>query len=95
MISFASRILKIYFRNKTAVFFSLFSSFIMIGLYILFLGETYSSNFKDISQIQQLMDQWIMAGILVTTSVSTTVAAFSIMVDDVTKKFKKTFIALP
>ena len=50
MIIFASRVLKIYLRDKTAVFFSLLSSFIIIGLYILFLGETYSSSFEQIGK---------------------------------------------
>lgn len=91
MIIFASRILKIYVRDKTAVFFSLLLSFIIIGLYILFLGETYSTSFEQIENIHQLMDQWVMAGLLATTSVSTSIATLSIMVDDKYQKRQKDF----
>lgn len=95
MIIFASRVLKIYLRDKTAVFFSLLSSFIIIGLYILFLGETYSSSFEQIGNIHQLMDQWVMAGLLATTSVSTSVATLSVMVDDQYQKRQKDFYCTP
>lgn len=95
MIIFASRVLKIYLRDKTVVFFSLLSSFIIIGLYILFLGETYSSSFEQIGNIHQLMDQWVMAGLLATTSVSTSVATLSVMVDDQYQKRQKDFYCTP
>lgn len=52
MGAFISRILKLYFRDKTAVFFSLLSSFIIIGLYILFLGDTYTSEFNHITGVR-------------------------------------------
>lgn len=91
MIMFASRVLKIYLRDKTTVFFSLLSSIMIIGLYILFLGETYSTSFQQIDHIHQLMNQWVMAGLLATTSVSTSMATFSIMIDDQYQKKQKDF----
>ncbi len=92
---FILRILKLYFRDKTAVFFSLLSSFIIIGLYMLFLGKTYSKQYNEIEQVGQLMNQWIMAGILATNSVSTTTAVSSIMVDDKAKNIQKDFYCSP
>lgn len=94
MIILALRVLKIYFRDRTAVFFSLLSSLIMIGLYILFLGKVYSGNISGVPQARLLMDEWIMAGILATTSVTTTLAAFNIMVDDV-KSIQKDWVLAP
>ncbi len=38
MIGMAKRNLKLFFRDKSAVFFSLLAVFIIIGLYALFLG---------------------------------------------------------
>ena len=38
MITFINRNLKMFFRDKTAVFFSLLAVFIVLGLYIVFLG---------------------------------------------------------
>ena len=95
MWAFISRILKLYFRDKTAVFFSLLSSFIIIGLYILFLGDTYTSEFNHITGVRQLMDLWLMAGLLATSSVSTTIAVFGIMINDRVKKIYKDFYCTP
>ena len=41
MISFVSRNLKVFFRDKTAVFFSLLAVLIVLGLYIFFLGDVW------------------------------------------------------
>ena len=38
MSSFAIRNLKVFFRDKSAVFFSLLSVFIIVGMYALFFG---------------------------------------------------------
>jgi multidrug/hemolysin transport system permease protein len=45
MIAFMNRNLKIFFKDKSAVFFSLLAVFIIIGLYALFLGETWTDSF--------------------------------------------------
>lgn len=89
------RVLKLYFRDKVAVFFSLLSSFIMIVLYIVFLSDTYTSSLSQIQGASQLMNQWVMAGILATSSVSTTIATFSMMVEDRSKKIEKDFDCSP
>lgn len=95
MITFALRILKLYSRDKTAVFFSLLSSMIIVGLYILFLGETYTSSLGNMQNSRQLMDEWIMAGLLATTSASTTIGSLSIMVNDYTSMVQKDFYCSP
>ena len=40
------RNLKLYFKDKGAVFFSLLGVLIVIGLYILFLGDTFTDGLK-------------------------------------------------
>lgn len=95
MINFAKRNLKIFFRDKTAVFFSLLAVFIVIGLYVLFLGDSIVSNMDNIEGARYLMDSWIMAGILAVTPVSTTLGSFGAMVDDKTKKIYKDFRCSP
>lgn len=95
MIGFAKRNLKLFFRDKTAVFFSLLAVFIIIGLYALFLGDVWSENYKDAPGVRFLMDSWIMSGLLAVTSVTTTLGAFGVMVDDKTKKISKDFISSP
>ncbi|MFZ2539762.1 MAG: ABC transporter permease [Oscillospiraceae bacterium] len=95
MIGFTKRNLLIFFRDKSAVFFSLLGVFIIIGLYALFLGDVWTSEFEGMSGVRYLMDSWIMAGILAVTSVTTTMGAFGIMVDDKCKKITKDFTSSP
>jgi multidrug/hemolysin transport system permease protein len=45
--------------------------------------------------VRELMDNWIMAGLLAVTSVTTTMGAFGIMVHDRTKKISKDFLSSP
>ena len=70
MIAFAHRNLKIFFRDRSAVFFSLLSPLILIGLYVLFLGDVYADNFSEIANARELLDRWVMAGLLSTTAVT-------------------------
>ncbi len=95
MISFAKRNLKLFFRDRTSVFFSLLAVFIIIGLYVLFLGDVWTSNLADVPGVRFLMDSWIMSGLLAITSMTTTMGAFGIMVEDKTRKINKDFISSP
>ena len=95
MINFGIRNLKVFFKDKAAVFFSLLAVFIIIGLYALFLGDVWTSNFEGTPGIRFLMDSWIVAGLLSVTSVTTTMGAYGILVEDKTKKKDKDFIASP
>lgn len=94
MITFSKRVLKLYFRDKTSVFFSLMAVFIIIGLYVLFLGDAWSGNI-EVEKPKLLMDSWIMSGLLAVVSVTTTMGAFGIMVDDRQKKISKDFYSSP
>ena len=95
MIQFAVRNLKIFFRDKASVFFSLLAVFIIIGMYALFLGDVWVGSMRDMKGTRFLMDSWIMAGLLSVTSVTTTMGAFGIMVEDKSKKILKDFISSP
>ena len=95
MLTFAQRNLKLFFRDKSAVFFSLLAVLIIIGLYALFLGDVWTDSLSDLSNARQLMDSWIMAGLLAVTSITTTMGAFGVMVDDRSKKIDKDFASSP
>jgi multidrug/hemolysin transport system permease protein len=45
--------------------------------------------------VRFLMDSWIMAGLLAVTSMTTTMGAFGIMIEDKTKKISKDFYSSP
>lgn len=95
MINFTKRNLLVFFKDKSSVFFSLLSVFIIIGLYALFLGDVWTESFSDLTGVRYLMDSWIVAGLLAVTSVTTTMGAFGIMVEDKTKKIIKDIHSSP
>lgn len=96
----AKRNTKVYLRDRTAVFFSLLSMFIIIGLYAFFLGDTNVSAIKgmvteNVEGIRFLVDSWIMAGILVVNSITVTLGVFGIMIEDEYKKRLSGFLVSP
>ena len=52
MINFTLRNLRVFFKDKTAVFFSLLAVFVIIGLYVLFLGNV-------LRMLKMLGSSWI------------------------------------
>jgi len=95
MINFMKRNLLVFFKDKSSVFFSLLSVFIIIGLYALFLGDVWTGSLSDLTGVRYLMDSWIVAGLLAVTSVTTTMGAFGIMVEDKSKKIIKDIRSSP
>ena len=93
ILTLASRHLKLYFRDKTSVFFSMLSVFIIIGLYVLFLGELVSND--QIEGYRNMMDQWIMSGVIAVGGFTTTLGAYGILVDDKAKKIERDFVVSP
>ncbi len=92
----AGRNIRIFFRDRTQVFFSLLSVFIIIGLYVLFLGDMMLKNAPEgAPDARFLMDCWIMAGLITVTAVTTVMGAFGILVEDKTQKIMKDFKSAP
>jgi multidrug/hemolysin transport system permease protein len=89
------RNLLLFFRDKSSVFFSLLGVFIIIGLYVLFLGDVLQSNIKGFPGVRFVMDSWIMAGLLAVTPVTTALGAMGTMIDDKRYKIYKDFSASP
>ncbi len=95
MITIAKRNMKLFFRDKSSVFFSLLAVFIIIGLYVLFLGDVFSSDMAEFPNPAFLMNSWIMGGMLAVTAITTTMGAFGIMVEDRSNKILKDFYTSP
>ncbi len=89
------RNLRVYFRDRLSVFFSLLSVLLTFLLYLLFLGDVWTGNLPDVPGARSMMDAWIMAGLLSISSVTTTMGAISTMVDDKVKKIDKDFSSSP
>ena len=80
MLALIKRNFLLYFRNRSGVILSLFGAIIPFMLYIVFL----KNNYKDHSS--QLMDLWLIGGVLAVTGLTTTLAAFSRQVEDRERK---------
>src|SRR4030043_737497 len=97
MINLIKRNLKLFFRDRTSVFFSLLAVLIIIGLYVFFLGNMMVKGYVGLlgSNSRFIIDSWIMAGILSVTSITTTMGAVGIMGWDKSKKNFKDFYSRP
>lgn len=89
------RNLKMYFRDKGAIFFSLLSMIIVMMLMIFFLGDmsinSVTGFLADIPDRDASMDEknaelliltWTFAGVLCINAVTVTLAVYSIMIKD-------------
>lgn len=94
-LALTGRNLKIYFRDRGAVFFSLLSMFIVICLMVFFLGDmniedtvSLFSNFPgrdeaaDKKNVELLILAWTCAGILAINGVTVTLSCYSVMIKD-------------
>ncbi|HOV70418.1 MAG TPA: ABC transporter permease, partial [Clostridia bacterium] len=89
VLTFTARNLKLFFRDKAAVFFSLLAVFIIIALYALFLSDMQVNQLKVFAgekTARFLVDSWIMAGILAVNSVTITLGAFGVIINDEERK---------
>ena len=96
------RNLKLYFRDKAAVFFSLLSVIIVLALYVLFLSNVQVQSIKQQvgnsikeTDISYLTNTWILAGMLSITTVTSTLGALGFMVNDKEKKILMDFKSSP
>ncbi|MDR0381257.1 MAG: ABC transporter permease [Oscillospiraceae bacterium] len=89
------RNLLVFFRDRTSVFFSFLGVIIIIGLYVLFLGDIMRSDLDDVPGNRFLMDSWVMAGMLAATGVTTTLGAFGAMVTDKSQGITRDLSAAP
>lgn len=96
ILSLVNRNVKLYFRDKASVFFSMLSVMIIIGLYVLFLGRMVQSSGEVAGENARfLTDSWIMAGVIATSTITTTLGGLGQMVDDLSKKINRDFETAP
>lgn len=95
MRQFLSRNLQIYFKDKATVFYSLIGTLMIFALYVLFLGNLWSTMYNDVRNASHLVDSWVMAGILSVVSITSTAGALGIMVNDKSTKITKDFYSSP
>ncbi len=96
IFSLVKRNVLLYFRDKISVFFSMLSVMIIIGLYVLFLGRMVESSGEVAGENARfLTDSWIMAGVIATATITTTLGGLGQMVDDLSRKINRDFETAP
>lgn len=97
MITLVKRNMLLFFKDKTAVFFSLMAVFVVLGLYIAFLGDMMiqplEASFGE--HARELSDQWIMAGTLGTVCLTTSLSVLEIIIEDKNKRILDDFYITP
>lgn len=90
------RSLRLYFRDKGAVFFSLLAVLIVFGLYTLFLGDVYTDSLSGLGPgAGLLVSAWTMAGMVAVASVNTAMAGLGTMVQDRENGVLSDFLVTP
>ncbi|MCL1811119.1 MAG: ABC transporter permease [Methanomassiliicoccaceae archaeon] len=82
IILFASRNVKVFFRNRASVIFSMFGALVVIALYFLFLGDVLTESYSGLPNTRALIDSWAMAGLMAVVPVTSTLGALGIMIQD-------------
>lgn len=99
----------VFLRDRKAVFFSILSMLIVLGLMVIFLGSMNSQNLvellqqyggkRDLAQDEEnaraLIQMWTLAGILVVNSVTVTLTVIGTMVQDEEQSRLASFYVTP
>lgn len=95
------RNLRLFFRDRAGVAFSLLGALIVFVLYALFLSDlqarSIASSFPDaaMSDVRAFVDTWMFAGIIAMTSSTTSLGALGVFVDDIASGRVRDFLVSP
>lgn len=101
IVDIMGRNLRLYFRDRLGVFFSLLAAIILFLLYTLFLGNLQTKGleqaFRNAPQgaVKTFVDSWMFAGIVGITAVTTGLGAFSAFVEDGSSGRFRDFLVSP
>lgn len=95
------RNLRLFFRDRFNVFFSLLGAIVLFVLYTLFLSnlqtQALEQAFPDAPEgaVKGFVDSWMFAGIILLTTITTGLGALSVLVDDVQSGRFRDFLVSP
>lgn len=93
------RNMRLYWRNKTTVFFSLLSMLIIVALYALFMADVNVNSLAKETGNREvakwLINNWIMGGIITVNAVNITIVVLINMVEDRSSNRLKDFLIAP
>lgn len=89
MLALIKRNMKVFVRDRMAFFLSLLSVLILLILYKVFLGQMQIDGIKAAmnvknapSNVVTMVNYWLIAGLVTITSMSATLGAYGVSVDD-------------
>lgn len=84
VIMLMRRHMALFFKDKTALFFSFMAVFVVLFLYVCFLGDMMITPLKEsfVHTAREISDTWIMAGTLGIVSLTTTLSVLGIVIND-------------
>jgi multidrug/hemolysin transport system permease protein len=95
------RNLRLFFRDRAAVFFSLLSALILIGLYGLFLGNQQVDGLQQqlprasSGDVRAFVVAWVFAGVAMITTLTTSLSSLSQLVEDASTGRFRDFLVSP
>ena len=95
MITMIKRGFLLFFKDKASLLFSLLGVIILFLLYIFFLGDSLVKELDFLPNAEFVMNSWIVAGMLASSSITTSMGAYAIMVSDKENKYIKDFYTSP
>lgn len=82
MFALMKRNIEIYFANKPGVVMSCFGALISFVIYIGFLQQNLVDSWQNVSHAKQLLDLWMLGGIVSIAGITTSFQALGQMVKD-------------
>ena len=82
MFALMKRNIKIYFANKPGVVMSCFGALISFVIFIGFLQQNLVDSWQNVSHAKQLLDLWMLGGIVSIAGITTSFQALGQMVKD-------------
>lgn len=101
VLDIMGRNLRLFFRDRMSVFFSLLGALIVFLLYTLFLSNLQTSSIADAfpqadeADVRGFVDSWMFAGIVAMTSITTSLGALAVFVEDAASGRFRDFLVSP
>ena len=101
VLTLMSRNLRLFFRDRLGVFFSLLSALILFLLYTLFLGSGQVDDLQQSfpgateAEVKGFVDTWMFAGIVGITAITTGLGAMNVFVEDSASGRFRDFLVSP